>query len=166
MRGLQSCYKVFARGVFADVLNTRHSIQYSLTLFCSHPILFERIQDNDATLIEARQSSTAQRPYRDEDQDNHQQHNDDYDGPDNSALLQSQQQQMARQDDQLDVLGQSIGRQHHLSLQMNEELATHAELLDEMDRDVDSTTARLGRASRNLDKFTKSLKEHGENQRC
>lgn len=88
--------------------------------------------------------------------------NDANQGPDNAALLQSQQQQMTQQDGQLDVLSASIGRQHHLSLQMNEELGTHAELLDEMDRDVDSTTARLGRASRRLDTFTKSLKEHGE----
>lgn len=68
---------------------------------------------------------------------------------------------MEQQDNQLDALSDSIGRQHHLSLQMNEELGTHAELLEEMDRDVDGTTARLGRASRRLDKFTKSLKEHG-----
>lgn len=45
---------------------------------------------------------------------------------------------------------------------MNEELETHAELLDEMDTAVDSTAARLGRASRRLDKVAKSLKEHGE----
>lgn len=69
---------------------------------------------------------------------------------------------MANQDNQLDHLSASIGRQHHLSLQMNEELDIHASLLDEMDRDVDNTGARLGRASRRLDQFTNSLKEHGK----
>lgn len=83
-------------------------------------------------------------------------------GPDSAAIFESQQQEMATQDTHLDALSASIGRQHHLSLQMNEELETHAELLEEMDSAVDSTTARLGRASRRLDQVTKSLKEHGE----
>lgn len=39
-----------------------------------------------------------------------------------AALLQSQQLQMDDQDAQLDLLGHSIQRQQHLSLQMNEEL--------------------------------------------
>lgn len=39
-----------------------------------------------------------------------------------TALMQSQQLQMDNQDAQLDLLGQSIQRQQHLSLRMNEEL--------------------------------------------
>lgn len=84
-----------------------------------------------------------------------------HDGRDDAELLESQRQQMRSQDGQLDALSASIGRQHHLSLQMNEELDTHANLLDEMDRDVEGTGARLGRASRRLDQFTRSVKEHG-----
>lgn len=44
------------------------------------------------------------------------------DGAASTALMQSQKLQMEEQDDQLDLLGASISRQHHLSLQMNEEL--------------------------------------------
>jgi syntaxin 8 len=69
---------------------------------------------------------------------------------------------MYAQDNQLDSLSASIGRQHHLSLQMNAELETHAELLDEMDHAVESTGARLNRASRRLDRVARSLKEHSE----
>lgn len=69
---------------------------------------------------------------------------------------------MDGQDTQLDALSASIGRQHHLSLQMNEELGTQSGLLDEFDRDVEGTTAMLGRASRRMDKLTKNMKEHGE----
>ena len=36
--------------------------------------------------------------------------------------MQSQKHQLQEQDEQLDFLGASISRQHHLSLQMNEEL--------------------------------------------
>lgn len=104
-------------------------------------------------------------PYRDDPaqkQSNPYVIEDEDDGRNNAELLQSQRQQISNQDDQLDHLSASIGRQHHLSLQMNEELETHASLLDEMDRDVENTGARLGRASRRLDQFTKSLKEHGK----
>jgi syntaxin 8 len=124
----------------------------------SHPNLFEAIQTK-ATTIETIS------PYRDDPaqrQSNPYVVEDEEDGRDNAELLQSQRQQMANQDNQLDHLSASIGRQHHLSLQMNEELETHATLLDEMDRDVENTGARLGRASRRLDQFTNSLKEHGE----
>ena len=122
----------------------------------SHSSLFESIQVNADSLEQ-------QAPYRDAplpaDADPSRQ---DYDGPDSREIMHSQQHQMASQDNQLDALSASIGRQHHLSLQMNDELETHAELLEEMDTAVESTGARLGRASRRLDRVAKSLKEHGE----
>ncbi|UZJ54099.1 hypothetical protein CBS101457_003419 [Exobasidium rhododendri] len=122
----------------------------------SHSTLFDSIQNNQTSLQE---QST---PYRDTPLTMESSPSDQpYDGPDNTEIIQSQHQQMYSQDDQLDNLSASIGRQHHLSLQMNEELQTHAELLDEMDLAVDSTGARLGRASRRLDTVAKSLKEHG-----
>lgn len=124
----------------------------------SHSILFDTIQSNADTLAE--QMPT---PYRDTPLPPDGRVSEAYnEGPDSAAILQSQHQEMATQDAHLDNLSASIGRQHHLSLQMSEELVTHAELLDEMDTAVDSTAARLGRASRKLDKVTKSLKEHGE----
>lgn len=129
-----------------------------LLLSCSHSILFDTIQSNADTLAEQTPA-----PYRDSPLPPDSTSSAAYDdGPDATAILQSQHQQMATQDTHLDALSASIGRQHHLSLQMSEELETHAELLDEMDTAVDSTAARLGRASRRLDKVAKSLKEHGE----
>jgi syntaxin 8 len=124
----------------------------------SHSILFDTIQINADSLAEQ-----APAPYRDSPLSAEEMTSKAYEeGPDSVAVLQSQQQEMATQDNHLDALSASIGRQHHLSLQMSEELETHAELLEEMDTAVDSTTARLGRASRRLDKVSKSLKEHGE----
>lgn len=135
------------------------NILFLLFLWGSHSSLFNSIQSNADTLME-RQSI----PYRDAPitSDNPYAIGEEEEGPGSAAILQSQYQEMATQDTHLDALSASIGRQHHLSLQMNEELETHAELLEEMDSAVDSTTARLGRASRRLDQVTKSLKEHGE----
>jgi hypothetical protein len=126
--------------------------------YTSHSILFDTIQSNADTLAEQIPA-----PYRDLPMSLESMDPKAYDeGPDPAAILQSQQQEMATQDTHLDALSASIGRQHHLSLQMSDELETHAELLEEMDTAVDSTAARLGRASRRLDKVSKSLKEHGE----
>ncbi len=80
----------------------------------------------------------------------------------NERLLSSQKQQIDSQDDQLDRLGLSISRQHHLSLQMNEELEEQSELLGELESGVDNTALRLGRASNQLERVRRVTKEHGE----
>ncbi|KAJ5165931.1 hypothetical protein N7492_006227 [Penicillium capsulatum] len=57
------------------------------------------------------------------------------------------------QDDHLDQLGESIGRQHQLSIQIGDELDGHVALLDGMDHDVESHQSRLNNARRRLDRF-------------
>lgn len=64
------------------------------------------------------------------------------------------------QDDQLDRLGESIGRQHQLSIQIGDELDGHVTLLDGMDGDVDRHQSRLDLARRRLDKFRHNAKEN------
>lgn len=127
---------------------------------CSQSSLFETIQSNAEALTEQHTTPYRDTPLTSEGKTTSSQEYDE--GPDSAEIITLQQQQMVSQDNQLDALSASIGRQHHLSLQMNEELETHAELLEDFDQAVDSTTARLGRASRKLDTVTKSLKEHGE----
>ncbi|KDN53210.1 snare-domain-containing protein [Tilletiaria anomala UBC 951] len=78
----------------------------------------------------------------------------------NIRLLRSQKDQMQDQDAQLDKLGASIARQHHLSLQMNEELESQGELLNELDDGVGQTTLRLGRASNQTDRFRRAARDH------
>lgn len=58
---------------------------------------------------------------------------------------------MRDQDEQLDRLGQSIGRQHELSIQIGDELEGHVALLDGVDGDVDRHQTRMDRAKRRLD---------------
>ncbi|EIN05491.1 hypothetical protein PUNSTDRAFT_91765 [Punctularia strigosozonata HHB-11173 SS5] len=76
-------------------------------------------------------------------------------------LLQEQSQLMAHQDDHLDALSRSIGRQRDLSLQINDELDTHHGLLESLDHELDRTSDRLSTARRKLNKFAKGVKGNG-----
>lgn len=79
-----------------------------------------------------------------------------------SELAGLQQQHWNDQDQHLDALTLSLNRQHEMSLQMNEELDLHQELLEEFDGDVDRTGLRLGGAANQLDRLRSSIKDHGE----
>lgn len=70
------------------------------------------------------------------------------------------------QDTQLDTLSQSIGRQHHLSLQINDELGEQAGLLDGLDEDIDRTGNSLSRARRRLDRVSKGAKDNCRGSLC
>jgi syntaxin 8 len=59
-------------------------------------------------------------------------------------------QVIAEQDEQLDRLGDSIGRQRHISMQIGDELEGQVELLDDVDRGVDRHQGRLDGATRRL----------------
>ncbi len=73
-----------------------------------------------------------------------------------------QQQHWQDQDHHLDALSSSLNRQHEMSLQMNEELDLHQELLEEYDNDVNRTGLRIGGATSQMDRLRNSLKDHGE----
>ena len=64
------------------------------------------------------------------------------------------------QDQHLDNLSHSINRQHHISLQINEELDVHHGLLTELDAEVDATQSRLGRARQKLDHVALGVKNN------
>ena len=68
----------------------------------------------------------------------------------NEQIHTYHQQVLQEQDDQLDRLGESIGRQRHLSIQIGDELEGQVALLDEVDRGVDRHQGRLDGAKRRL----------------
>ncbi|KAJ9477970.1 t-SNARE coiled-coil homology domain-containing protein [Pseudozyma hubeiensis] len=72
-----------------------------------------------------------------------------------------QQHHWDQQDQHLDALTASLNRQHEMSLQMNEELDLHQELLEEFDGDTNRTGLRLGGAASQMDRLRSSLKDHG-----
>ena len=71
----------------------------------------------------------------------------------NQQIYDHHSQVMREQDDQLDRLGESIGSQHQLSIQIGDELDGHVALLDGMDGDVERHQTRLNTARRRLDRF-------------
>ena len=80
----------------------------------------------------------------------------DQTGMDNQQIHAYHSQVLRDQDDQLDRLGESIGRQHQLSIQIGDELDGHIALLDEVDEGVDRHQTRLDRAKKGLDKVRRS----------
>ena len=68
----------------------------------------------------------------------------------NQQIHQYHDQVMREQDDQLDRLGESIGRQRYLGMQISDELEGQIHLLDEVDRGVDRHQSRLDGAKRRL----------------
>lgn len=139
-----------------DLLSGRNEVKYIVEdIQQQFPMLFD-----DAHVVEDAKAPVGSHPYRD-DPAHVASASTAHLASENGEIIHSQTQQMRNQDAQLDVLSASIGRQHHLSLQMNEELDSQAALLDDMDTRLDGTQARLQSASRRLDRFTSGLKEHG-----
>ncbi|KYK55902.1 hypothetical protein DCS_07867 [Drechmeria coniospora] len=65
-----------------------------------------------------------------------------------------------RQDEQLDQLGESIGRQRELSMQIGNELDNHVAMLDDVDTATDRHQNRLDRARGTLGKVARGAGEH------
>ena len=84
---------------------------------------------------------------------------DDY--PSSNEILSQQQQMMLDQDDSLDRLSESIGRQRELSIQIGDELDSQGELLEDIDVMVDRSRGRLDGARRRLDRFSKKARDNG-----
>ncbi|KAJ5106744.1 hypothetical protein N7456_003419 [Penicillium angulare] len=86
-------------------------------------------------------------------------------GPDQTNMSNEQiyldhDEVMRQQDAQLDRLGESVGRQHQLSIQIGDELDGHITLLDGLDDDVERHQGRLNTASRRLDKVRRKASEN------
>ncbi|KAL2837170.1 hypothetical protein BJY01DRAFT_47060 [Aspergillus pseudoustus] len=95
-------------------------------------------------------------PYRDDPSPN----SVDTSGMSNQQVYDHHDQVMRDQDEQLDRLGESIGRQHQLSIQIGDELDGHVALLDEMDDTAERHQGRLNNARRRVDKIQKKAREN------
>ncbi|KAK1688459.1 SNARE domain-containing protein [Colletotrichum godetiae] len=85
---------------------------------------------------------------------------DQAEGMDNQQIHAYHSQIMRDQDDHLDRLGESIGRQRELSMQIGDELDSHVAMLDEVDEVVDRHQGRLDRARRSLGKVARDAGEN------
>ncbi|KAH6688388.1 v-SNARE, partial [Plectosphaerella plurivora] len=78
---------------------------------------------------------------------------------DNQQVHEYHSQIMREQDDHLDRLGESIGRQRELSMQIGDELDSHVAMLDDVDAATDRQQSRLDRASRSLGRVSRAAGE-------
>lgn len=95
-------------------------------------------------------------PYRDEPES----------GPPDQGPLDNQQihdyhkNVLRDQDEQLDRLGDSIGRQRELSIQIGDELDDHIQMLDDVEHHVDRHQTTLDGARKRLATITRKAKEN------
>lgn len=79
---------------------------------------------------------------------------------DNQQIHEYRQTVLRDQDEQLDRLGVSIGRQRDLSIQIGDELDEHVQMLDDVDRHVDRHQTRLDGARKSLGTVARKAKDN------
>lgn len=79
---------------------------------------------------------------------------------DNQQIHAYHSRVLAEQDEALDRLGESIGRQRELSIQIGDELEEHVQMLDDVDRRVDRHQGSLDKARRNLGSVARKAKDN------
>lgn len=97
-------------------------------------------------------------PYHDYPSDEEE---DGRDQPSVTHMFQQQSLTMRDQDSRLSALATSVHRQHELSIQIEGELDSHLELLDDVDQLTDHSQSRLDDAKRRLDVFSRKARENG-----
>ncbi|KAL8784816.1 MAG: hypothetical protein Q9213_003720 [Squamulea squamosa] len=93
-------------------------------------------------------------PYRDEPEPPDQSHLD------NQQIHEYHRNVMQQQDEQLDRLGDSIGRQRELSMQIGDELDEHVQMLDEVEGHVDRQQGKLDGARKRLGNFARKARDN------
>ncbi|KAG8623786.1 hypothetical protein KVT40_008762 [Elsinoe batatas] len=108
----------------------------------------------DDVADDANRAALFDKPYSDEPE------GPDQENMDNQQIHTYHKQVLRDQDDQLDQLGLSIGRQRDLSIQMGNELDDQAVLLDDVDQSVDRHQGTLDRAKGRLNKISRGAKDN------
>ncbi|CAO1601488.1 hypothetical protein XANCAGTX0491_005145 [Xanthoria calcicola] len=93
-------------------------------------------------------------PYRDEPEPPDQNHLD------NQQIHEYHKNVMQQQDEQLDRLGDSIGRQRELSMQIGDELDEHVQMLDEVEGHVDRHQTTLDGARKRLGNLARKARDN------
>lgn len=85
---------------------------------------------------------------------------DELSGMDNTQLLAMHNRIMSEQDESIDRLSESISRQRELSIQIGDELDSHAQLLDEVEILTDRHQTRLDNAKKRMDHIYRKASEN------
>lgn len=120
-----------------------------------------RFRDNAADEVEtaadaANRSALFNQPYRDEPSDE----TPNQDDLSNAQIHTFHKQVLRDQDDQLETLGRSIGRQRDLSIQMGTELDEQAVMLRDVDEGVDRHQGALDRGNTRIKSITRKAKDN------
>ena len=124
---------------------TRSSLENVTALSNQKNVRFKDNPSQESLNDDPNRAALFQERYRDEEQPP-----DPTEEMNNQQIHQYHSQVMKDQDDQLDRLGESIGRQRYLGMQISDELEGQVALLDEVDRSVDRHQSRLDGAKRRL----------------
>ncbi|WLF76536.1 hypothetical protein PVL30_000238 [Lodderomyces elongisporus] len=79
----------------------------------------------------------------------------------NLQMFAEHQQTMMRQDQDLEVLHQSISHQNRMGRDIDQELDEHMIILNDLESGVDNSELRLHRATRRLNNFRRMARENG-----
>ncbi|CAI5756151.1 unnamed protein product [Candida verbasci] len=94
------------------------------------------------------------KPYKDEPEDEVESRN-------NHQLFAQHQQTMMNQDEDLNLLHQSINRQHLMSQDINSEIDDHLIILNDLESGIENSQSNLQLANKRLNKFRQITKENG-----
>ena len=94
-------------------------------------------------------------PYRDEPDGQL-----DHTSLDNQQIHEYHKNVIQEQDEQLDRLGDSIGRQRELSIQIGDELDDHIQMLDEVEVHMDRQSSKMGKARKSLGNVARKAKDN------
>ena len=111
---------------------------------------------DEASSTEEDANRAALFPYRDEPEEP----GVDVNQLDNQQIHAYHREVIAEQDEQLDMLGRSIGRQRELTMAIGDELDSHILLLDDVEDGVDRHQTRLDGARRKLDDVARKARDN------
>lgn len=116
-----------------------------------------RFRDNPSADSEDDTNRATLFPYRDDPSDAE---SPDHNHLDNQQIHEYHSQVIQEQDQQLDRLGASIGRQRELSIAIGDELDEQAQLLDDVDDGVTRHQSQIDRARKRVGKIARKAKDN------
>lgn len=85
----------------------------------------------------------------------------DYDSMDNNDILELQKAEMARQDDAIGSIHESVKRQKNLAYTINTELDDQGRLLDALDKHVDESNSRVQEGTEHVRAVERKARQTG-----
>lgn len=119
-----------------------------------------RFRDNPSEEDDPQQIANRAALFSDQERYRDEPEGPDQSGMDNQQIHAYHKQVLRDQDEQLDTLGQSIGRQRMLGIQMGNELDEQNELLEDVESGVDRHTTTLERARKRLGHVARKSKDN------